>query len=646
MDRPRSAPYGRWASPITAADVAAGEALIEYVGFVGDEVWWVESRPAQGGRGALVRRRTDGTLADVLGPEWNVRTRVIEYGGRPWLALGSGPADGFVFTNWDDQRVYLARPDQAPTPISPRPELPAGARYADFTVVGAEVWCLRESITGPDPDDVHRDLVALPLDGRAARATGAVRVLAHSHHFMTGPRLAPDGGRVAWIGWDHPGMPWDGTELMCAPVLADGTLGSARRVTGGPGLAVGQVEWAPDRADTLYVLSDPDGWWNIHEIGLNGRERNLCPRAEEFGEALWRIGARWFLPAGDGRLFVVHGTGARRLAVLEKDGSLRDIGDPYTEWAALATDGRRVAATAAGPRHRRTVVLADPDHSGIEVLRPAELAHAAYLPSGGPASFTGPAGETVHAFVYPPHNPDFTAPPGELPPFLVHVHGGPTSRSQQVANLEIAFFTSRGIGVVDVQYGGSTGYGRDYRDRLRGNWGVVDVRDCATAARALAARGVADPDRIGIRGGSAGGWTSAASLAAHPELYRAAAIYYPVLDPVRWRIRGTHDFESRYLDSLIGPWPAARARYQHVSPLAHAHRIRTPFVLLQGLEDEICPPAQAQLLLSALRDRDVPHTYLAFAGEQHGFRKAETIIECLRAELALYTSVFTRQQAA
>lgn len=646
------APYGTWTSPITAADVAAGEALLEWVGFVGDEVWWTETRPSEQGRSALVRCAAGGAVTDVLDAGWSVRTRVIEYGGRPWLPLGPDPSDGFVFTNWDDQRVYRAEPGGRPRPLSPPPALPAGTRYSDFSRVGDEVWCLREELTGPAESDVRRHLVALPLDGSAADTalpldgsaaggTAAVRELAASHHFMTGPKVSPDGRHAVWLGWDHPVMPWQTTDLMCATVEPDGTLGPARRVLGEPGVAIEQVEWAPDRPGVLYVLSDPSGWWNLYEVDLDGARRPLCPRPEEFGEALWRIGARWFLPIGGGRHVVVHGTTGRQLALLEADGTLRDLGAPYTEWASVATDGRRIAATAAGPRLARTVVLVDPEGPRLRALRPAELPHEAYLPRGEHHIFTSDDGQPVHAFVYLPHNPDFTAPAGELPPFLVHVHGGPTNRSQLVVNHEIAFFTSRGIGFLDVQYGGSTGHGRAYRERLDGNWGEVDVRDCAAAARGVVALGLADPRRLAIRGGSAGGWTSAASLAAEPQLYRGAAIYFPVLDPTTWR---THDFESRYLHSLIGPWPQARDRYEEVSPLARADSIRSPFVLLQGLDDAVCPPEQAELLLDRMRERGVPHVYLTFDGEGHGFRRAGTVVDCLHAELSLYAQVlgFTR----
>lgn len=634
-----TAPYGCWTSPITAADVARGEALLDWVDFVGDEVWWIEARPEDGGRNVLVRHGTGTPAADVLAAPWSVRSKVIEYGGRPWLPLGSSPADGFVFTNWADQRVYRCTPGGAPEPISPAPTPPAGLHYCDFTLVGEEVWCLRETALDQAATSVRRHLVALPLNGAAAGDASLVRELAASHHLMTGPKVSPDGGHVAWLGWDHPTMPWQTTDLMCAAVLPGGRLGTPFRVAGDPRVSIGQVEWAPDEPETLYVLSDPGGWWNIHRVGLDGSARNLCARDEEFGEPLWRIGARWFVPAGGGRLFVTHGTSQRSLAVLS-GGELRDISGPYTEWAAIASDGKHVAATAASPRHERAVVRVDPDTGEITVLRGGDPPHRDYLPAPSHHRFTGDDGQPVHAFVYPPHNPDYAAPDGELPPFVVFAHGGPTSRGKMVVNLEIAYFTSRGIGVVDVQYGGSTGFGRAYRERLDGTWGVVDVQDCATAARGLVAAGIADPHRIGIRGGSAGGWTAAASLGTEPDLYRVAAIYFPVLDAVEWRRMGTHDFESRYLDTLLGPWPEAEHRYREQAPIHHVDKIRAPFVLLQGLDDNICPPAQAQRLLDQLRDGQVEYEYLTFAGERHGFRKAETMIACLEAELSHYAKAF------
>ncbi|MFI5617755.1 alpha/beta hydrolase family protein [Streptomyces sp. NPDC051567] len=630
-------PYGSWPSPVTPEDAARGDALLEWVGFLGADVCWTEALPEQDGRSGLMRRTPRGT-AEVLPDGWDVRTRVIEYGGRPWLALSDRAEDGIVFTHGPDQRVYRWRPGTDPVPLSPAGAWPGELRYADFAVHGEEVWCLREAVGDEHAVTAVRHLVALPLDGRAAEDPGAVRELATTHHFMTGPKVEPGGGRVAWIGWNHPDMPWDTTELMAAEILADGTLAPARPLMGGDGESVTQTEWAADGSGTLYAVSDPDGWWNVHAIPRDGTPRNLCPRPEEFGEALWRIGLRWCLPLLDGRLAVVHGVGERRLGVLAADGTLTDLADPATEWHFAATDGRRVAAVVSSPAQRRTVVLADPDEGTVEVVRaPADGALDAYATVPARRTYRGPDGERVHAHAYPPHHPGLTGADGELPPWLVFAHGGPTSRSHLVLNQEISFFTSRGIGVLDVQYGGSTGYGRDYRERLRHTWGVTDVADCATAIRGLIAEGLAAPGRIAIRGGSAGGWTAVASLVAEPDLYRAAGIYYPVLDPVSWRAEGgTHDFESRYLDGLIGPWPEAADRYGKQSPLSGAESIRTPFVLMQGLDDTVCPPAQAERLLELTDPARAPHRYLTFEGEGHGFRRSATVADSLRAELRLY----------
>ncbi|WP_030038144.1 alpha/beta hydrolase family protein [Streptomyces resistomycificus] len=614
-------PYGSWPSSLSAADVAEGMPSPEWLGFVGDEVWWTESLAHDGGRSALMRRAPDGVGAQVLPPGWDVRTRLHEYGARPWRALSAHPADGIVFTHWTCL-LYTCR-------------------YGDFAVRGDEAWCVRETIRteGDTPAQVHRDLVALPLDGRAAGDRSAVRVLASTHDFMTGPRIEPGGRRVAWIGWNHPAMPWDSTDLMVAEISPDGTLHNlTRALDGGRQQSVTQAEWAADGSGRLYAVTDPEGWWNLYEVTPGGPARNLCPLAEEFGEALWRMGTSWFQPLSDGGIAVVHGTSERRLGILAPDGDLTDLGPggQYTQWSTPATDGHRIAAVAAGPDHRPTVVLVEPHQREPEPLRTDRrtLAATPYL-----RTYHGPDGEPVHAHVHPPHHPRATNPDGELPPFVVFAHGGPTNRSPLVPLDHITYFTSRGIGVLDVQYGGSTGFGRAYRDRLRGAWGVVDVQDCAAAARGIVADGLADPDRIAIRGASAGGWTAAASLIAEPDLYRAAAIYFPVLDADTWR-RTTHDFESRYAETLIGPWPKSRELYEQRSPVHRADRIRAPFVLFQGTEDAICPPGQAEQFLKQLEGSDTPYTHRLFEGEGHGFRGAATVIHTLQAELALYSRVF------
>ncbi|MEV4443792.1 prolyl oligopeptidase family serine peptidase, partial [Streptomyces sp. NPDC049577] len=451
--------------------------------------------------------------------------------------------------------------------------------------------------TGPGPTDLRRVLVAVPLDGSAAGDRGAVRELTDdAHRFVTGPRLSPDGRRAAWIAWDHPRMPWDGTELKTARIGPGGRFTDVRTVLGGPEESVAQVEWAADGG--LLAVTDRTGWWNLHRVDPDsGRSTALCPREEEFAGPLWRVGQRWFAPLAGGLIAVVHGRGPTGLGILDPDtGELVDAAGPWTEWAAtLATNGTRVVGVAAGPRTAYEVVELDTRTGRARVIgaRHTDPVDPALYPEPRVRTFTGPGGRDVHAHVYPPRNPGHAAPAGELPPYVVWVHGGPTSRAPLALDLEIAYFTSRGIGVVQVDHGGSTGYGRAYRERLRGRWGAVDVEDCAAVAEALAEEGTADPARLAIRGGSAGGWTAAASLAATGR-YACGTIAYPVMDPASWR-RSTHDFESRYLDSLIGPPDDDAGRHRERSPLHRAHKVSAAFLLLQGLDDPICPPAQSEL---------------------------------------------------
>jgi len=649
-----TAPYGAWPSPISAADVAAAGGGPSWVGVHGGAVWWAENRPGEGGRVALMRATRDGPPTEVLGAPWNARNRVFEYGGRPWAPvsvsaeagslLRGAPDTTVVFTNWDDQRLYALTPGEAPRPISPQPQRRHGYRYAEPTALaaGAEVWCLRETVTGDAPTDIRRDLVALPLSGAAAEDPDAVRVLAASHHFLTGPRLSPDGRHAAWIGWDHPSMPWDGTELCVAPVLDGGRLGPHRLgphrvLAGGPAEAVCQVEW--DGPGSVLALTDPDGWWNLHRIALDGTAANLAPTRDELGGPLWKPGSRWFVPLSGGRHAVLR---AGRLAVLdEAAGTLTDAPTELPVWGPmLAGDGTAVVGIAGGPGREYAVVRYDPGTGELVELtpRPAHLPDRGYLPQPVERTFTGPDGARIPAYVYPPTNPDATAPDGELPPYLVHVHGGPTGRLSRVLDLELAYFTSRGFGVAVPNYGGSTGYGRAYRERLLGQWGVVDVADCAAVARALAAEGVADPDRLAVRGGSAGGWTAAVSLTG-TDVYRCGTALYPILDLLGWATGETHDFESRYLDSLVGPLPETRERYLERSPSSHPGTLAGPILLLQGLDDQICPPVQADRFVAALAGSGIPHAYLTFEGEQHGFRRAETIVAALQAELSFYGQV-------
>ncbi|MFF4437417.1 prolyl oligopeptidase family serine peptidase [Streptomyces sp. NPDC001621] len=638
-DEVLKSPYGSWPSPVDAALAAAHDGRPDWVGVVGDEIWWTEPRPAEGGRRALVRRRADGGEEPVLPAPWNVRSRVIEYGGRPWSGVMRDGRPLAVFTHFADQRLYLFEPGGEPRPLTPHSAVGGGLRWVEpqIHLERGEVWCVLEEFTGEGPDDVRRVLAAVPLDGSAADDRGAVRELTpERQRFVTGAKLSPDGRRAAWLTWDHPRMPWDGTELLVAEVADDGTLRDARTVAGGPREAVAQVEWSAD--GRLLYASDRSGWWNLYRDGTP-----LCPREEEFGGALWQLGLRWFAPLDSGLIAVVHGKGATILGILDPEtGELVDAAGPWTEFTAgLTAYGERVVAVGASPRTAYEVIELD-TRSGR--ARPVGAPHEdpvdpAYYPEPQIRVFTGPDGREVHAHVYPPHHPERTAPDGELPPYVIWAHGGPTSRVPLVLDLEIAYFTSRGIGVAEVNYGGSTGYGRAYRERLREQWGVVDVEDCAAVARALADEGTADPARLAIRGGSAGGWTTASSLTT-TDLYACGTILYPVLDLATWGPGETHDFESRYLESLIGPLTEVPARYAERSPTAHADRIGVPFLLLQGLDDVICPPAQCERLLARIDGRGVPHAYLTFAGEGHGFRRAETMVRALEAELSLYAQVF------
>ncbi|MFD4601677.1 LpqB family beta-propeller domain-containing protein [Streptomyces sp. NPDC058464] len=625
--------YGSWPSPVDAALAAAHDGFAEWVGFVGDEPWWTEPRPAEGGRRTLVRGSTGES---VLPAPWNVRSRVIEYGGQPWA--GAVPdGDGrplLVFVHFDDQRLYLYRPGEAPRPLTP-----PGPRWADPQLLldRGEVWCVLEEFTGAAPTDVRRVLAAVPLDGSAADDRAAVRELTDGRHrFVTGPRLTHDGRRAAWLAWDHPRMPWDGTELLVGEVAADGTLHAVRTVAGGATEAVAQVDWSAD--DRLLYTSDRSGWWNLYRDDVP-----LCPREEEFAGPLWRLGQRWFAPLDNGLIAVLHGRGPLALGILDPEtGEIADAAGPWTEYSAtLAVHGTRVLAVGAGPRTAHEVVELDTASGRTRVVGTPhrDPVDPAYYPEPQVRTFAGPGGREVHAHVHPPHHPGHTAPEDELPPFVVWAHGGPTGRTPLVLDLAIAYFTSRGIGVAEVNYGGSTGYGREYRNRLREQWGVVDVEDCAAVALALAEEGTADRARLAIRGGSAGGWTAAASLTG-TDVYACGTISYPVLDLTSWGAGETHDFESQYLESLIGPLAEVPERYAERSPSEHVDRLTAPFLLLQGLDDVICPPTQCERFLARLDGRPVPHAYLTFAGEGHGFRRADTLVRALESELALYAQVF------
>ena len=645
------APYGNWESPITAELVASGDGRPAFVGTVGDELWWNVPRPAEGGRRALLRRTPDGDVSTVLPLPWNTRNRVQEYGGTPWTAVPrstGGPL--VVFTHFDDQRLYAFQPDAGtdPRPLTPEPEFPSGLRMSAFVIVEDrnEVWGLLEEFTGPKPTDVRRLLIAVPLDGSAANDRGQMRELTDdSYRFVTGPRISSDGQHVAWLAWNHPDMPWDTTELRLADLTDQGELTNVRTIAGGGEEAISQVEW--EKPGTLLFASDRTGWWNLYRHDLaTGHETNLTPADEEFAGPLWASGSQWFAVLDNGHIATIHGKGESVLGILDPaTGTITDIDGPWTDWlSSLAVSGTTVYGLAGSATRKYEVVAVNTADYTAETVanHHRDKVDPALVPEPEHRTFDGDNGREVHALVYSPQNPDYTGPENEKPPFVVWVHGGPTSHVRPNFNLEIAYFTSRGIGVVNVNYGGSTSYGREYRNRLREQWGNVDVEDCAAAARGLVAEGKADPDRLAIRGGSAGGWTSAASLTspATEGLYACATIQYPILDLDNWIGDETHDFESQDLHSLIGPYDEVPERYRERSPVNHADRIKAPFILQQGLEDAICPPIQSERLLNQIAGKGVPHAYLTYEGEQHGFRRKETIIHSLLTEHSLYAQTF------
>ena len=696
-----TAPYGAWPSPVSAADVARASIHLSFPTVASDQVWWQEVRPDEGGRTTVVHRAADGRRTELLSAPWNARTRVHEYGGRSYLPVpGTVPgAWAIVFANYADQRLYVtatasgaatdsaagAGPSAAadagtgagaggatggragdgtgggtnppaeagaaagttdtkrPQALTPEPVEPAGIRYADLVLSPdrAEVWCVCER---HEEDRVSRAIVAVPLDGSAAHDPGAIRTLVTGSDFYAFPTPSPDGSRLAWICWNHPRMPWDGTELRVA-TIENGKPGKGRLIKGGVTESVLAPSWRDEAS--LYVVSDWSGWWNVYQVGLFGEPpQALYPAEEEFAGALWQLGARPYAVLGDGRLAVLHGQGDLQLGILDPDtGEMADLDLPYASFrTALSADGRVVVAVAGGPATPSGVVRVDTTTGRTEALRREldEVPDAAYLPVPRVAEIEGRFGRVVHAFVYPPSNPSAAAPDEELPPYVVWVHAGPTGHDTTVLDLEKAYFTSRGIGIIDVNYGGSTGYGRGYRERLRRQWGIVDVEDVTAAARSLAAEGEADPMRLAIRGGSAGGWTALCAVttgaAAHDMVFGAAASYFGPVNLEEFA-RQTHDFESRYFGGLVGPLPGFEATYRERSPGGHVTNATSPILVLHGMDDPVVPPEQSDAIARELTEHGIRHAYLTFEGESHGFRRAESVIGALEAELSFYGQI-------
>ncbi len=629
--------YGEWPSPIGADDVVAAAVSPGDVRAVGDEVFWAESRPAEGGRIQIVRWRSDGPTVDLLPEGWSARTRVHEYGGGAWLAT----ADWLYFSSWDDQRLHRLRLDVGgavgePEPITPAPDERHALRFADsdLTADATHLVCVRERHAD---DEVVNEVVVVPVDG-ASEPT----VLFSGTDFVAAPRVSPDGTRLAWLSWDHPNMPWDATRLHLATLDVRTGITDERVVAGGSGESVIQPVWRAD--GVLHFLSDRTDWWNVYALD-EGETVAVTDVAEDIGTPAWVFGMSRYAFLDDGRLvFASTDAGIDRLHLANSSGLPTPLDLPYNEISSVVAHGRSVLFVGAGFDSEAVVValpVGDDGPGSDRVVRPSRPMPVGdeWFSRGEPVAFpSGTNGErTAHAIYYAPTNPEVVAPDGSAPPLLVLIHGGPTAMARARLDLAKQFWTTRGFAVVDVNYGGSTGFGRPYRQLLSGTWGIVDVEDCVAAAQHLASEGLADPGRLCIRGGSAGGFTVLAAM-VQTDAFAAGASSYGVAD-LTALAQETHKFESRYLDGLIGPYPEAKAVYDERSPIEHVDRLDRPLIVFQGLEDEIVPPNQSEMIVDALRAKGVPVAYLAFEGEQHGFRRSETVIRVLESELAFYGRV-------
>ncbi|MGA7147740.1 MAG: prolyl oligopeptidase family serine peptidase [Microbacterium sp.] len=622
-------PYGTWPSPLTAEAVSAASPRWDGARFVGDELWWGESVPEEGGRTAVRRRAASGDVTDVIPAPWSARSRVHEYGGGSWTTLDD---DSLVFVEKADQRVWRVTPGEKPRPLTAQG---GDVRYGGLAWERGRLLAVRERHNGAG--SLHRDIVVIPVDGSAVRDASAVISLAEDSRFLAQPTLSPDGRHLAWIAWDHPDMAWDRAELRVGR-LEDGVVAEWATVAGGTSAPL-QPTWIDD--DDLLYADDPTGRWNLWRVRLTAdlHRAHIAPADADTGGPLWGLGQRWFALLDDGRIAAVRTHGTDELVLIAGDDAVTGIPcDAITGISIEDVRGSRILISGAGPDGPALWVLDVDDPAAAErVAGAASPWGREWMPKARAVTVDGPHGP-VHAFDYPPTHPDASAPDGERPPYVVFVHGGPTSHVGGAASAKIAYFTSRGVGVLDVNYGGSSGYGRAYRERLRGQWGVVDVDDVVAAATGHAEAGHADPERLAIAGGSAGGWTVLCALTGS-DAFAAGISRYGVAD-LRALAEDTHDFEAHYLDGLVGPLPAAGTLYAARSPLGRLDRLRTPLLIEQGLEDAVVPPAQSEAVRDALKERGIPHAYLAFEGEGHGFRRRETLIRQLEAEVAFLGQVF------
>lgn len=619
------APFGSWQSPITTDLIVAETLPLGGPGYVGEDIYWQEARPGEGGRITIMRRAADNTLTELLAAPYSARTRVHEYGGGAWLVHGST----LFFSNFADQQLYRMQAGESPVRLTDAD----GMRFANGIVDARfnRLICVVEH-HAPDSPEPENFLGAVDLD------TGLVTRLADGHNFFAAPCLDPTGSQLAWVTWDHPNMPWDTTTLWLAELDEAGNLHRVTQVTEGANESVQQPRFSPD--GRLHFVSDRSGWWNIYRVDTN--TTCLWEKDSEFGLPHWGFGLCTYAFDSQGDVICVfEEAGNSHLARIPATGEPPTvINTPFTTISGVSLHDRYCVCTAASPTEFSAIVRIDLDSGDHQVLRQScslDL-DTGYYSVPEPISFATAGGDIAHAFYYPPTNRDYSAPAGELPPLLVELHGGPTAATHATLRLSLQFWTSRGFAVLDVNYRGSTGYGRAYRQKLNGNWGITDVEDTVYGARNLVARGLADPARLAIRGGSAGGYTTLAAL-TFENTFSAGASHYGIGD-LEALARDTHKFESRYLDSMVGRYPEDMDIYRARSPIHHTDRLSCPVIFFQGLEDRVVPPNQAEAMVAALDAKGIPVAYVPFEGEQHGFRQAANIKRALDLELYFYARVF------
>jgi dipeptidyl aminopeptidase/acylaminoacyl peptidase len=620
-----TASYGSWRSPVTAELTASSSVRIGDVQLAGGRVYWSEMRPDEKGR-CVVVECTDAGIRDRTPKGFNARTTVHEYGGGAYTVVG-----GVVyFSNFGDQLIYRCEEDGIPVRVTADPD----HRHADYVHDPRRnrLICVREDHGDGSREAVNSLVAVSTVDGSSV-------TLAGGNDFYSSPRLSPGGDRLAFLTWNHPNMPWDGCELWVAEVEGDGSLGGLTLVAGGPDESVVQPEWGPD--GVLYFVSDRGGWWNLYRWRM-GAVEGVYPMEAEFGGPSWVFGLTYYGFEGPGSIIAVYSRdGFSHLARIDAEtGTLGEVETPYTDLSYLKVGDGCAVFVGGNYRTAPEVARLDLMSGDVGVLRRSDETEVdeGYLSTPRPIEYPTEGGLNAHAIYYPPANRDYAAPAGELPPLMVRVHGGPTSAVTTTLSWGIQFWTSRGFALVDVNYGGSTGYGREYMRRLVGGWGVVDVDDSVNAAKYLVGEGLVDPARTAIRGGSAGGYTTLCALAFR-DYFGAGASYYGLSD-LEVFVGDTHKYESRYLFSLVGPYPERRDLYRERSAINHLEGINVPMIVFQGLEDRVVPPNQAELMVEALRGKGLPVAYIAFEGEQHGFRMAGNIKRSLEAELYFYSRVF------